>query len=131
KNQQYSANSQINNLGNEIQFLDSKLKQLLDAELAKMNANQQTNRKPLAEGEYFFMGRGRDLVEGHGLGMSQWGAFGMAQKGWNHKDILTFYYPGTNIGKYNEPQKIYINDCGNPCKGTPNPMPFDTYLAGI
>src|SRR5690606_27334872 len=42
-----------------------------------------------------------------------------------------FYYPGTNIGKYNEPQKIYINDCGNPCKGTPNPMPFDTYLAGI
>jgi stage II sporulation protein D len=38
---------------------------------------------------------------GHGVGMCQWGARGMAEKGHSYKDILKFYYPGTQI------QKIY------------------------
>ncbi|MDB5085755.1 MAG: hypothetical protein JWN30_2641 [Bacilli bacterium] len=29
---------------------------------------------------------------GHGLGMSQWGAYGMAQAGYNYQDILRHYY---------------------------------------
>ena len=32
---------------------------------------------------------------GHGVGMSQYGANGMAKNGYNYKDILTHYYPGT------------------------------------
>ncbi len=36
---------------------------------------------------------------GHGLGMSQWGAFCLSQKGWNYKEILKFYYRGTEIEK--------------------------------
>lgn len=34
---------------------------------------------------------------GHGVGMSQWGAYGMAQQGKNFKEILTFYYTGTTV----------------------------------
>jgi stage II sporulation protein D len=34
---------------------------------------------------------------GHGLGMSQWGARGMAQRGANYQQILTHYYQGTAL----------------------------------
>ena len=36
---------------------------------------------------------------GHGVGMSQYGAHGMAQAGYNYKDILEHYYVGTNLVK--------------------------------
>ncbi len=36
---------------------------------------------------------------GHGVGMCQFGAAGMATKGKNYKEILNFYYPGTKIEK--------------------------------
>jgi stage II sporulation protein D len=34
---------------------------------------------------------------GHGVGMSQYGANGMAKEGYNYKSILKHYYPNTNI----------------------------------
>jgi len=34
---------------------------------------------------------------GHGVGMSQWGAEGMANKGYNYKEILKHYYTGVEI----------------------------------
>lgn len=34
---------------------------------------------------------------GHGVGLCQWGALGLAKAGWNYKDILTFYFSGTKI----------------------------------
>ena len=34
---------------------------------------------------------------GHGVGMSQYGANGMAKRGYSYKDILSHYYPGTVI----------------------------------
>ncbi len=34
---------------------------------------------------------------GHGLGMSQWGARGMAQKGYNYQDILRYYFTGVKL----------------------------------
>jgi stage II sporulation protein D len=36
---------------------------------------------------------------GHGVGMCQWGARGMAQTGRDARDILAFYFPGTDIGR--------------------------------
>lgn len=36
---------------------------------------------------------------GHGVGMSQYGALGMAQEGYSYKDILMHYYTGTTIEK--------------------------------
>lgn len=36
---------------------------------------------------------------GHGVGMSQYGANGMANAGYGYKDILSHYYPGTILKK--------------------------------
>src|SRR5215475_12605526 len=35
---------------------------------------------------------------GHGVGMSQWGAFGQAKAGRDYRTILGHYYPGTTLG---------------------------------
>lgn len=42
--------------------------------------------------------RGRGL--GHGVGMCQHGAMGMARAGLNYRDILEHYYPGTELKKW-------------------------------
>lgn len=34
---------------------------------------------------------------GHNVGMSQWGAYAMAQQGYTYKDILSFYYTGIEV----------------------------------
>ncbi len=36
---------------------------------------------------------------GHGVGMCQCGAIGMARNGWKYNDILTFYYKNTEVVK--------------------------------
>ena len=36
---------------------------------------------------------------GHGVGLCQWGAYGMSRQGYNYKQILEFYYPGAEIIK--------------------------------
>jgi stage II sporulation protein D len=35
---------------------------------------------------------------GHGLGLSQWGAYGYAKHGWTYDRILAHYYSGTTLG---------------------------------
>jgi stage II sporulation protein D len=35
---------------------------------------------------------------GHGLGLSQWGAYGYAKHGWSYRRILAHYYTGTSLG---------------------------------
>ncbi|MBM5802524.1 MAG: SpoIID/LytB domain-containing protein [Cyanobacteria bacterium K_DeepCast_35m_m2_155] len=45
--------------------------------------------------------RGRGF--GHGIGMSQWGAHGLAQRGASYTAILRHYYPGTQINAYRDP----------------------------
>ncbi|MDI9594800.1 MAG: SpoIID/LytB domain-containing protein [Atribacterota bacterium] len=44
---------------------------------------------------YLFKGKGY----GHGVGLSQWGARGMAMKGYSYQDILFHYFPGCEIKK--------------------------------
>ena len=46
-------------------------------------------------GEVIFSGYG----SGHGLGLSQWGAKELAEKGKNYKDILLHYYSGVTLEK--------------------------------
>ncbi len=36
---------------------------------------------------------------GHGVGMCQWGAYFMARQGKNYKEILKYYYPGSEVSK--------------------------------
>lgn len=48
-------------------------------------------------GEWVFAGRGF----GHGLGMSQWGAKGLADQGYAYTQILAHYYPNTELKQLN------------------------------
>ena len=34
---------------------------------------------------------------GHGIGMSQWGAYGLANQGWSYRHILTHFYSRTRV----------------------------------
>ncbi|MFB3738192.1 MAG: SpoIID/LytB domain-containing protein [Candidatus Velamenicoccus archaeovorus] len=45
---------------------------------------------------------------GHGLGMSQWGTYGLARAGWSHQEILTHYYSGTEVGPVEGPKTLRI-----------------------
>src|SRR5437763_10897287 len=36
---------------------------------------------------------------GHGVGMSQWGAYGYARHGWSYTRLLRHYYPGTPLAR--------------------------------
>jgi len=47
----------------------------------------------LLDGEAVFSGRGM----GHGVGLCQWGAKEMAQRGYDFRSILSHYYPGTEL----------------------------------
>lgn len=47
----------------------------------------------MINGSFVFSGKG----SGHGVGLSQWGAKGMAEKGYDYAGILEHFYPGTKI----------------------------------
>ena len=45
---------------------------------------------------------------GHGIGMSQYGAYGYALHGWTYPQILAHYYTGTTLGKTNPDQTVRV-----------------------
>ncbi|WP_247216854.1 SpoIID/LytB domain-containing protein [Synechococcus sp. C9] len=80
-------------------FTGSELRRLLDLRSTLFQVTPtrgdvaSTNPVNAPDGSFEFQGRGF----GHGLGMSQWGAFGLAQRGYNYQQILQYYYQGTEI----------------------------------
>lgn len=51
-----------------------------------------------SSGVYTFSGKGY----GHGVGLSQWGAYEMADRGFAYNEILDFYYPGTVLSSVSD-----------------------------
>jgi stage II sporulation protein D len=49
----------------------------------------------------------RGQGNGHGVGMSQWGARGLALQGWDYRQILGFYYPGTYLSSFEVVAGLY------------------------
>ena len=49
----------------------------------------------LKDGEITFEGSGY----GHGVGMSQWGAYGMAEEGKSYEEIIAHYFRNVGIAK--------------------------------
>jgi stage II sporulation protein D len=45
---------------------------------------------------------------GHGVGMSQYGAFGFAKNGTGYRDILAHYYTGTAIGSLDPNRRVRV-----------------------
>jgi stage II sporulation protein D len=60
----------------------------------------------------FSITRNGDTVEfsghgwGHGVGLCQWGAHGMAEAGHSWREILSHYYPGANLRQVHELQQM-------------------------
>jgi stage II sporulation protein D len=58
----------------------------------------------LAASELFVRGAGY----GHGVGMSQYGAYGYALHGWDYPSILRHYYTGTSLGTVDSHQTVTV-----------------------
>ncbi|HWI55346.1 MAG TPA: SpoIID/LytB domain-containing protein [Desulfobacteria bacterium] len=58
-----------------------------------LGASETITASKAPSGSVTFEGHGW----GHGVGMSQWGAYEMARQGKNYDDILKFYYTGVDI----------------------------------
>lgn len=65
----------------------------VNSSVTVMGADGQTKVVPAAPTKYTFTGKGW----GHGVGMSQEGAKGMANAGFKFDQILLHYFPGTKI----------------------------------
>ncbi|NGZ73681.1 SpoIID/LytB domain-containing protein [Saccharibacillus alkalitolerans] len=64
--------------------------------IARSLAAVGTNTSAVSSGTgFFFVGKGN----GHGLGLSQWGAKGLADEGASYKDILLHYYNNVELIK--------------------------------
>lgn len=69
---------------------------ILERDVAPQNEQPQEEISFEAkDGESIFIFEGRGW--GHGVGMSQWGAKTLAEKGKSYTEILQFYFPGTEI----------------------------------
>ena len=56
----------------------------------------ETQQQQDTSGVYVIAGTGM----GHNIGMSQWGAYAMAQKGFTAEEIIRFYYTGVTVDYY-------------------------------
>ncbi len=56
---------------------------------------------PLPQDKFLFV---KGFGAGHGVGMSQWGAHGLAKRGSSFREILTHYYKGVAIRPYSRRQ---------------------------
>src|SRR5262245_36246479 len=63
-----------------------------------------TGAVALAADSFRFRGSGY----GHGIGMSQWGSYGMAKDGWGYRRILTHFYSGTRVENANVPRNVRV-----------------------
>jgi stage II sporulation protein D len=70
---------------------------LLAAAAAAFVAGGSAQSAQPVPGEAVFVVSGRGW--GHGVGMSQYGAYGMANEGKTYEEILTYFYTGTEIGR--------------------------------
>jgi stage II sporulation protein D len=59
----------------------------------QVSAAGSTGTSTGASGSFVISGTGK----GHNVGMSQWGAYAMAQQGYTYQEILKFYFTGVEI----------------------------------
>ena len=59
-------------------------------------AHARSSAQPVPQGAATFVVTGHGW--GHGVGLSQWGAYGYAQKGFDYEKIVLHYFPGTELG---------------------------------
>ena len=84
-----SATNRVISLSiNDVQFNSRDLYNKLELKSTDFSIKQDDNKVII------------DMIGyGHGVGMSQYGAEGMAEEGYSYSEILKYYYTGTNIKK--------------------------------
>ena len=95
-----SGDGDISPVGEDIYIISgsgtvSKLDQNLDQNQANTYVTYGSAIAVIDNDKITFVGRGW----GHNIGMSQYGAYAMAQQGKNYVDILKFYYTGIDVGQ--------------------------------
>ncbi|MFB9993477.1 SpoIID/LytB domain-containing protein [Deinococcus oregonensis] len=64
---------------------------------------------------------------GHGVGLSQYGALGLARQGYDHLHVLGFYYPGTSLSALADAEQNRAEQGGRPGlvlqRALPQPLP--------
>jgi stage II sporulation protein D (peptidoglycan lytic transglycosylase) len=81
--------------GSEEAVSGSSFRFAVDRELGWNKIRSDMYEVRSAREEFVFSGRG----SGHGVGLCQAGAEEMAREGKSYREILTFYYPGTQLGQ--------------------------------
>ncbi len=115
--------ARIGSIQSEIDELTAEQKAIQEYEASLLKLGQADNggTRLIESGDVYFQGVGRALYQGHGVGMSQFGALGAALKGWDYKKILKLYYPGTEIVKYKS-RDISVSGYGS--------MGIEEYVSG-
>lgn len=113
--------AKIGNIKMQIDELTAEQEEIQRREAGLLGEANNGGTKPLEKGEYYFKGMGREVYQGHGVGMSQFGALGAALKGWDYEKILEFYYPGAKVGTYKQ-DSINVAGYGS--------MSVEDYVAG-
>lgn len=106
----------------DLGFLTVEQRLAYERELLLQN-QVPTNPGSGSAGSVSFLMRGRDAVQGHGVGLSQWGAHGMGQAGYQSDDIIKFYYTGVSIQSGFENRTVNVTGYGT--------MNIEDYAAGI
>lgn len=64
--------------------------------------------------------------DGHGVGMSQWGAYGFAQHRFSYQSILSHYYSGTSLREVSPKRIVRVLIHGRVRK-----VPIEAYVRGV
>ncbi|WHH59025.1 SpoIID/LytB domain-containing protein [Petroclostridium sp. X23] len=81
--------------GSGVKVISSSGVTSINTSLGRFYAKGANTKKSYAviPQSYIFEGKGW----GHGVGLSQWGALGMAENGFKYNEILEHYFPGTKV----------------------------------
>ena len=88
------GNGNISALGSDVYIITSSGTSQLGQGGGQSAGNDWSSSVTAVNGSITFAGRGW----GHNIGMSQWGAYAMAQQNYTYTQILQFYYTGITVG---------------------------------
>jgi stage II sporulation protein D len=82
----------------KVEFTINNKKYIVNSvQIRKLFGLYSTNFSVSIEGSFLsFVGSGN----GHGVGLSQWGAYAMAKSNASYKNIIEHYFPGTEVTKF-------------------------------
>lgn len=89
--------SQIGNVQLQIEQLTAEQKAINEEDDKLTGGETNGGTQKIIKGEVYFEGTGRDVYQGHGVGMSQFGAYGAALKGMTAEEIINLYYTKVKV----------------------------------